>query len=74
MPSFLPYLRTRKVIFWGTHAVIFHVGRRGGERRRERRERPKDQFVTGREREEKEREREEAAGRRGHPQLATIGR
>ena len=42
---------------------------RGGER-----ERPKDQFVTGREREEKEREREEAAGRRGHPQLATIGR
>ena len=42
--------------------------------RGKRERRPKDQFVTGREREEKEREREEAAGRRGHPQLATISR
>ena len=39
-------------------------GTRGGEGQRER-ERPKDQFVTGREREEKERER---GGRGSRPE------
>ena len=51
---------------------FFTVREEGGERRREK-ERPKDQFVTGREREE-EGGREADRPERGHPQLATIGR